>query len=111
MTDTVIPMNSGDRATVTRGRNRGDLVEIVSFDPTEQQYAVKVVGSGKLTIVNHASLRAPDEPTVTHRALLAAFKESGLLDDEYADTVRVTLEKLGVNTDSNQDQESQTSAL
>lgn len=91
-----ITLNRGDKATVTRGRIAGELVEVIDHNPADDSYAVKVVGTGKFSIVNRVSLKAPDEARVTVRALLSTLRDAGVLED---DRIVVALEKIGINTD------------
>lgn len=93
--------NVGDTATVVRGKFRGQAGEIVSFSPSDNQYAVRLE-SGTLTVLNAGNLKAPVDSTVSVRALVGVLvgfgQEAGTPDRDAAVRIAAMLDEVAPGT-------------
>ena len=64
--------NVGDEARVVRGKLRTQHGQIIAYNEADKTYAIKLA-SGTLAVVNAANLKAPQDSTVSVRALVAAL--------------------------------------
>jgi len=90
--------NLGDEATVIRGKLRGRKGEIISYDESEDKYALKMSDNGQLTVVNAANLKAPQDSTVSVAALVKALhgfgQEAGSADRDAAVRLAAMLDEI-----------------
>lgn len=68
--------NTGDEATVIRGKLRGRKGVIMAYSEADQTYAVTLDG-GTLAVVNAKNLKAPVDSTVSVKAIVSALAEFG----------------------------------
>lgn len=93
--------NVGDEATVIRGKLRGRKGEIIAFNEADGTYAVRLDG-GTLSVVNSGNLKAPQDSTVSVKALvnaLAGFgQEAGTPDRDAAVRLAAMLDEVAPGT-------------
>jgi hypothetical protein len=84
--------DTGTKATITRGKYRGKVAEILSAADPEGQHAVKLE-DGTVAVVNASNLKAPDEATISE-AKLAAEIQTAAGDESDNPSVLNALAKL-----------------
>jgi hypothetical protein len=93
--------NQGDEATVIRGKLRGRKGTILKHNPTAETYAVELE-DGTLAVVNAKNLKAPQDSTISVRALvtvLAGFGQSaGSPDHDAAVRIAAMLDEVSPGT-------------
>jgi hypothetical protein len=72
--------NEGDQGTIVRGRHRGQKATVVRYSPTAGTYVVELDDKdGTLIVINVGNLRAPQDSTISVRALvqvMATFQDN-----------------------------------